>query len=181
MNQCELCAAQGEMLSYEVPALSREENLLHLCNDCWQQIHHPSSIDAQHFRCLSESMWSERAAVQVLSWRLLHYLRNESWASELLEQLYLEENYLNLAKSVLFESNQTEVESVSRTVDSLGNLLAEGDSVTLIKDLEVKGANFTAKRGTLVKKISLTDNPLHVEGRVNGMQIVLVSKFLKKV
>ncbi|MGL5309699.1 MAG: PhnA domain-containing protein, partial [Plesiomonas shigelloides] len=43
-----------------------------------------------------------------------------------------------------------------------------------------KGANFTAKRGTMVKNISLTSNPEHIEGRVNGVQIVLVANFLKK-
>jgi protein PhnA len=46
--------------------------------------------------------------------------------------------------------------------------------------LVVKGANFTAKRGTTVKNISLTDNPEHIEGKVNGTRIVLLSKFLKK-
>jgi len=51
----------------------------------------------------------------------------------------------------------------------------------LIKDLDVKGAGFTAKRGTVVKNITLTDNPLHIEGRVNGVRIVLVADFLKKV
>ena len=66
------------------------------------------------------------------------------------------------------------------TVDSNGAVLQEGDSVTLIKDLDVKGAGFTAKRGTLVKGIRLTNNPLHIEGKVNGVQIVLVAAYLKK-
>ncbi|MNH11503.1 hypothetical protein D3C79_710190 [compost metagenome] len=66
------------------------------------------------------------------------------------------------------------------TVDSNGAVLQEGDSVTLIKDLDVKGGGFTAKRGTLVKGIRLTNNPLHIEGKVNGVQIVLVAAYLKK-
>ena len=66
------------------------------------------------------------------------------------------------------------------TVDSNGATLADGDSVTLIKDLNVKGGGFTAKRGTLVKGIRLTDNPLHIEGRVNKQTIVLVTAYLKK-
>lgn len=66
------------------------------------------------------------------------------------------------------------------TVDSNGTVLNVGDSVTLIKDLVVKGGGFTAKRGTLVKNIALTSNPKHVEGRVNGTVIVLVAAFLKK-
>ena len=52
--------------------------------------------------------------------------------------------------------------------------------MTIIKDLEVKGAGFTAKRGTVVKNIALTDNPEQIEGRVNGTRIVLLSCFLKK-
>ena len=49
-----------------------------------------------------------------------------------------------------------------------------------IKDLKVKGANFTAKQGTMVRGITLTDNPEHIEGKVNGTRIVLVSAYLKK-
>jgi protein PhnA len=60
-------------------------------------------------------------------------------------------------------------------------VLASGDSVTLIKDLEVKGAGFTAKRGTAVRTISLVqENPEHIEGRVNGQRIVILTKFVKK-
>jgi protein PhnA len=66
------------------------------------------------------------------------------------------------------------------TRDSTGADLKEGDDVTLIKDLVVKGANFTAKRGTLVRNITLTDNPEHIEGKVSGTRIVLVAAFLKK-
>jgi protein PhnA len=66
-------------------------------------------------------------------------------------------------------------------VDSNGVVLETGDTVTLIKDLTVKGANFTAKRGTAVRRISLVaDNPEHIEGRVNGQQIVILTKFVKK-
>ena len=55
-----------------------------------------------------------------------------------------------------------------------------GDNVIIIKDLEVKGAGWTAKRGTVVKNITLTDNPEQIEGKVNGVKIILLSKFLKK-
>ena len=60
-------------------------------------------------------------------------------------------------------------------------MLEVGDSVTLIKDLNVKGANFTAKRGTAVRNISLVqDNPEHIEGRVEGQRIVILTQFVKK-
>jgi protein PhnA len=66
-------------------------------------------------------------------------------------------------------------------IDSNGTVLEAGDTVTLIKDLNVKGAGFTAKRGTAVRGISLVaDNPEHIEGRVNGQQIVILTKFVKK-
>ncbi len=51
----------------------------------------------------------------------------------------------------------------------------------LIKDLPVKGANFTAKRGTAVRGISLVaDNPAHIEGRVEGQRIVILTEFVRK-
>lgn len=64
--------------------------------------------------------------------------------------------------------------------DSNGNLLADGDTVTLIKDLKVKGSSLTLKRGTVVKKIKLTDEPDEVDCRINGSSIVLRTEFLKK-
>ena len=64
--------------------------------------------------------------------------------------------------------------------DSNGTLLAEGDSVTLIKDLKVKGSSLTLKRGTVVKNIRLTNAPGEVEGRAGGSTMVLKTEFLKK-
>jgi protein PhnA len=65
--------------------------------------------------------------------------------------------------------------------DSNGAVLAQGDSVVLIKDLVVKGANFTAKRGTVVRGISLvSDTASQIEGRVEGQRIVLLTEFVKK-
>ena len=65
--------------------------------------------------------------------------------------------------------------------DSNGNLLNEGDSVTLIKDLKVKGSSLNLKRGTVVKKIKLTDEADEVDCRINGSSIVLRTEFLKKI
>ena len=65
--------------------------------------------------------------------------------------------------------------------DSNGAILNEGDSVTLIKDLKLKGSSTTLKRGTMVKNIHLTDDPDEIECRVSGMKgIVLRTEFLKK-
>lgn len=65
--------------------------------------------------------------------------------------------------------------------DSNGNILKDGDSVALIKDLKVKGSSLNLKRGTVVKKIRLTDNPDEVDCRINGSGIVLRTEFLKKM
>lgn len=78
-------------------------------------------------------------------------------------------------------SNQkTEMEEIL-VRDSNGNILKEGDAVTIIKDLKVKGSSTTLKRGTVVKGIRLTDNNEEVEGCVNKEMMVLKAVFLKKV
>lgn len=65
--------------------------------------------------------------------------------------------------------------------DSNGTALADGDSVTLIKDLKVKGTSVTLKRGTLVKNIRLTDDPAEVECNAEKVKgLVLRTEFLKK-
>jgi protein PhnA len=64
--------------------------------------------------------------------------------------------------------------------DSNGTLLNEGDSVTLIKDLKVKGSSSVIKRGTMVKNIRLTNSPNEIEGRVDKTTMVLKTEFLKK-
>lgn len=66
------------------------------------------------------------------------------------------------------------------TKDSNGNILSEGDSVTVIKSLKVKGMSTDIKQGTTVKNIRLTDDPHAIEGRVNGTVLVLKTEFLKK-
>ena len=65
--------------------------------------------------------------------------------------------------------------------DSNGNLLAEGDTVTLIKDLKVKGSTVTLKRGTVVKNIRLTSDEEEIEGRTDKVKgLVLKTCFVKK-
>ena len=68
------------------------------------------------------------------------------------------------------------------TKDSNGNILADGDSVTLIKDLKVKGSGgVTLKRGTLVKNIRLTDDPDLIECNVEKVKgLVLRTEFVRK-
>ncbi len=181
-SKCELCSRSENVSIYETLPLKKsdEENCLILCDLCQKEIMEIGKTDAVHWQCLKDSMWSEYRPVQVMAYRILWQLQNQSWAQELLEQLYLEDSVLEHAKTNLSATVSSQ-EADAPTLDSNGTKLAEGDSVTLIKDLEVKGGGFTAKRGTLVKNISLTSNTKHVEGKVNGIQIVLVSAYLKKV
>lgn len=66
-------------------------------------------------------------------------------------------------------------------LDAVGNLLADGDQVTLIKDLEVKGAGQTLKRGTLIKSIRLTGDPQEIDCKYEGIKgLVLRAEFVRK-
>ena len=70
---------------------------------------------------------------------------------------------------------------ISNHRDSNGVPLAVGDTVVLIKDLSVKGAGFTAKRGTFVRGSSLVvGDDAHIEGRVNGQRMIILTEFVKK-
>ncbi len=71
-----------------------------------------------------------------------------------------------------------EVDSIAR--DSNGAELQDGDAVTVIKDLKVRGSSMVIKRGTKVKSIRLTDNPEEVDCKIEGSSIVLKCCFLKK-
>ncbi|ELR69503.1 Alkylphosphonate utilization operon protein PhnA [Fulvivirga imtechensis AK7] len=178
--KCELCEVTENLTIYEVaPAKDggADQHIL-VCKTCLEQIEDPDAVDANHWRCLNDSMWSQVPAVQVVAWRMLNRLRGEGWPVELLDMLYLDEETLAWAKATGEGTNQDEA---LRHIDSNGALLQAGDTVVLIKDLNVKGANFTAKRGTAVRGISLVvDNPEQIEGKVNGQQIVILTKFVKK-
>ncbi len=175
-GQCELCGGTDGLAPVVVaPAAGNsQDDCVLLCGTCQGQLDNPS--DMNHWRCLNDSMWSQVPAVQVMAWRQLKRLASEIWAQDLLDMLYLDDDTQKWAAAGLV----AEDDEGGPTLDSNGARLRAGDAVTLIKDLDVKGGGFTAKRGTLVKNISLTSNPKHVEGKVNGVQIVLVAAYLKK-
>jgi protein PhnA len=179
-SHCELCGASGEMNVYEVPPAKNKNpyECILICNTCFDQINDASKVDANHWRCLNDSMWSTVPAVQVMAWRMLNRLRAEIWPVDLLEMLYLDEENLAWAKST-GEGDVTE--GLPKHTDSNGFELQQGDTVTLTKDLNVKGSSLIAKRGTAVRNISLVaDNPEQIEGRVNGQMIVILTQFVKK-
>jgi protein PhnA len=179
---CELCAATGTLQVYEVPPVMEEDadRSILVCPICIDQILNPEKMDVEHWRCLNNSMWSTVSAVQVVVWRLLNSQRHEGWPQDLLDILYLDDETLAWAKAISEGEDSNSDEKIVHK-DSNGTVLQAGDSVVLIKDLDVKGGGFTAKRGTAVRGISLVeDNPKQIEGRVNGQQIVILTQFVKK-
>lgn len=166
---CALCPADTPLTDTPVPG-GPEGVSVALCAICAAQL--DGSPDPDHWRCLASSMWSEDAATQVLAARMLARLSDHDWARDLADQLWLDDETRAWAENVARDSGHR---------DSNGVALAQGDTVVLIKDLPVKGANFTAKRGTAVRGISLVaDNPAHIEGRVEGQRIVILTEFVKK-
>ena len=174
-NQCELCGVTENLEIYNIGDGSLEQSL-YLCDTCRTQINNPETLDANHWRCLSDTMWSETPAVVVMSYRLLSALGE----SDLVDMMYLEDDVKTWADSGMLKVAQEASDGAVIHRDSNGTILLQGDTVTLIKDLEVKGAGFTAKRGTIVKNIHLTDDAKFIEGKINGTQIVLVAEYMKK-
>ena len=179
-SKCELCCSTDNLGVYRVPPDSSDDpdHCVLICAICEHQINHPEAVDVNHWRCLNDSMWSQIPAVQVVAWRMLTRLSDEGWPQDLLDMMYLENETLAWAQA----TGQAGIDENTIThVDSNGAALESGDTVVLIKDLTVKGANFTAKRGTAVRGIRLVaDNSEQIEGRVNGQQIVILTKFVKK-
>lgn len=180
-HQCELCTSSEKLSVLEVlPSKTGglNESVL-VCDTCKDQIENPENTDSNHWRCLNDSMWSEHTPVKVIAWRMLSRLRNEGWPQDLLDMLYLEEDELEWAKAT-GEGAPAEDQIIHR--DSNGVVLEAGDNVVLIKDLPVKGSSMVAKRGTAVRRISLDhENAEYIEGKVDGQQIVIITKFVKKI
>ncbi len=179
-NKCELCADTKDLSVHQVshaPAIGDDSKVV-VCATCLNQIENPDTMDANHWRCLNDSMWSEVPGVQVLAWRMLTRLRNEGWPQDLLDMLYFEDDRLQWAEAA---GDGKEASELIIHKDCNGNILENGDSVVLIQDLKVKGGGFTAKRGAAVHRISLVhDNAEHIEGRVDGQHIVILTQYVKK-
>lgn len=178
-SKCELCGSSDDLKIYltKEEAMSVDNSVL-VCTTCKNQIENVTTTDPNHWRCLSDSMWNENKPVQVVAWRMLNRLRAEGWPQDLLDMMYLDDETLVWAAAT-GEGEEEEGKIVHK--DSNGNILKDGDSVVLIKDLDVKGANFTAKRGAAVHNIKLVwDNADQIEGRVEGQHIVILTQYTKK-
>lgn len=179
-GKCELCNSVKDIEVYEVLPQSgnTDENCIITCAKCRAQLDKKEELDSKHWNCLTEAMWSEVPAVQVVSWRLLNRLRNESWAVDNLDMLYLDEEKLAWAKASGDHENDA---SVDLHKDCNGQVLQSGDSVVLIKSLDVKGSTLNAKMGTVVKNIRIVENNTEqIEGKIEGQTIVILTKYVRK-
>ena len=180
-NVCELSGTADNLIIYEIPPAQNNgaDSSILISEKCYNQIEKKEELDAVFWESiLLGSMWSEVPAVQVVSWRMLNRFRNESWASDALDMMYLDDENLEWAKAT---GDHTGDGNINFHKDSNGNILQNGDTVTLIKDLDVKGSSINAKIGTAVRNIRLVhDNHEQVEGKIDGQTIVILTKYVKK-
>ena len=170
---CELCMSENAIHAFTVSPKEKDVpgNEVAICSVCMDQIQHQT--DPLHWRCLEGSIWNTEASVQALSYRILYSLKEYSWAQEILQSVDLDEDVVNWAMDAF------KVEDVYR--DSYGVELLNGDTVILTQGLNVKGANFMAPKGTIVRKIRLVpENSEQIEGKINDQTIVILTKFVRK-
>ena len=179
-SKCELCGSGENLDVFAIPDSPADaENHILICAICREQIEDPEKTDPNHWRCLNDSMWSPVPAVQVMAWRMLNRLKAEGWPQDLLDMIYMDDELKAWATA-----GQGTSENMGGVIhkDSNGVTIEAGDTVVLIKDLSVKGSSLVAKRGTAVRRVSLVhDNPEQIEGKVEGQQIIILTKFVKKV
>lgn len=171
-GQCELCNSEAATTAYTVSPKNDDSiaNQVALCPKCLENL---DKDDAFYWRVLEGSIWSTEPSVQALSYRLLQKFKNEDWANDLISSIDLDEKTVSWAMSALA------VKEIHK--DAFGNVLENGDNVVLTQALDVKGTNFTASKGTVVKRIKLiADNHEQIEGKINEQSIVILTKFVKK-
>ncbi|MGB1103891.1 MAG: PhnA domain-containing protein [Crocinitomicaceae bacterium] len=177
---CELCGNTQNLKIYGIPPLPQGtvDDSIFICDTCFTQLENADAIEPNHWRFLNDAIWSELSVVKVVAWRMLNRLRDEGWPNDLLDMMYLTDEERTWAEAT---GDHISEEDKIIHKDANGAVLSSGDNVVLIKDLNVKGAGFTAKRGTAVRKISLVaDNANQIEGKVEGQQIVILTQFVKK-
>ena len=180
-NQCELCSSTNNLFTYEVKPVSTGgvDGTILACETCVNQIENPDATDANHWRCLNDSMWSEFTPVKVVVWRMLHRLKKDGWSQDLLDMMYLTDEEIRFAEAAGEHLDESE-KIIHR--DCNGAILQAGDNVVLIKDLKVKGSSMVAKQGTAVRRISLDhENAKYIEGKVGATQIVIITDYVKKM
>lgn len=172
-NECELCNVNTATIAYVVSPKddSNIDNMVAICSDCNEQMNNEGNGHYWHF--LEGTIWNPVEAVQALSYRIIYNYKEEDWASNLLSGIELDENIKQWALSAF--------EKQAIHTDAYGNTLENGDTVVLTQALNVKGTNFSAAKGTVVKRIKLVhDNIEQIEGKINDQLIVILTKYVKK-
>ena len=172
-DTCELCSTEAAAIAYAVSPKNNDhiENEVALCNTCLAALDDKTA--ALHWQCLAGSIWNTEPSVQALSYRILYQFKEEDWARDISNGVELEEPVVHWALTAFEEKDAHR--------DSNGNELQHGDTVVLTQGLNVKGTNFTAPKGTIVRKIRLVpDNTGQVEGKINEQTIVIITKFVRK-
>jgi protein PhnA len=175
-SKCEISGSEENLVVYTVTPKTdpTPENCILITQSLRDQIENPETTNPNDWRGLSDSMWNENLPVQIVSWRMHARLKN----TDMVEMMYLDEDALEWAKAT-GEDEDDEGKIIHK--DSNGNVLLDGDSVVLIKDLDVKGATFTAKRGAAVHNIKLVwDDANLIEGRVENQNIYILTQYVKK-
>ena len=173
---CEISGSDENLVVYIVEPKTEAipENCILITKALRDQIENKDLMNANDWRGLSDSMWNENLPLQIVSWRMHARLKN----NDMLEMMYLDEDALEWAKAT-GEDEDEEGKIIHK--DSKGNILQDGDSVVLIKDLDVKGATFTAKRGAAVHNIKVVwDDANLIEGRVENQHIYILTQYVKK-
>ncbi len=182
-EKCEFCSHDEHLALYVVPKtpeyIEGADTAVWACETCISQFDDEDNRDENHWRCLNDSMWNPAIPVQIMSWRMLHRLKSFGWSQDLLDMMYLDDQQLEWAAAEGDAEDKTDA-IIHRDVN--GVVLNAGDSVVLIKDLKVKGSSMVAKQGTAVRRISLDrENAEFIEGKVGPTQIVIITKYVKKI
>lgn len=170
---CELCSKNEATNAYVVSPRKDDaiENQVALCDLCMQNME--ATDQGFYWRVLEGSIWNPEPSVQALSYRILQQYKDEDWANGVLSMVDLDEDTIQWALSGL--------ETAAVHKDAFGNVLEAGDTVVLTQALDVKGTNFSAPKGTVIKKIRLVhDNHEQIEGKINEQMIVILTKYVKK-
>lgn len=170
---CELCTVEPASIAYAVSPKNNDliANEVAVCQTCLSSL--TDTKNTEYWRCLAGSIWNTEESVQALSYRILYQYKDQDWATEILDSVDLPESVVNWALSAF------EVKEVHK--DGNGTTLENGDTIVLTQGLNVKGANFMAPKGTIVRKIRLVpDNHEQIEGKVNDQTIVILTKYVRK-
>ncbi|MDA9189787.1 PhnA domain-containing protein, partial [bacterium] len=143
-QKCELCTKAAKLSVFCLEDNNEDpDKLVVLCSSC-ESLINEGNKDESSWSFLAESMWSEHFSVKLLSYCILNLNKSSSWANDLLEQFYFEPEEKLQAKSI-FQLKFAHLNN-SKIIhkDCNGQVLCQGDSVNLIKNLDVKGTSFTA-------------------------------------